>query len=112
MDQNDARTFEEWLQSFKGLQYIHIDIGNLTEPIKPLAIKTHADSLRSLFIRFGLGGNNSTKYSASQMEDICERCVKLRQISIPLPELEARSGKSFDEENVKRQLVSLGFSPA
>ena len=105
-DHHALQTFEEWLQSFKGLQYIYCDIGNTAETLKPLAIKTHADSLRSLFIRFGSGGNTTAKYTPSAVEELCERCTKLRQLSLPLPELEARCGKPFDTEDVQRQIVS------
>lgn len=50
-------------------------------------------------------------YTAEGIEQIMERCTKLRQLSLPLPDMEARSGKHFDSDDLKRQMVSSKWQP-
>lgn len=105
-DRHAVKTLEEFLESFKGLQILHVDIAPHAALLKPLVIKNHGDSLLSLFVRYEAQGVTGTKYTSSQLDEICERCQKLRQLSLPFQGLYAHAGWPYsNSEDIQAQIV-------
>ena len=104
-DRHSVKTFESFLQSFKGLRYIHVDLASNAELLKPLAIKNHGDTLLSLFVRYESHGQNGPRYDSAQLVDITERCQQLRQLSLPFQDLHAHEGWSYENDDIQGQVV-------
>lgn len=84
-DPHALEAFEGLLEAITGLEVLMSDTSNIAGLPKAAAISHHGKTLQLLSIRSRMPSPAISLYESDQIEEICNNCLELRQLSITFP---------------------------